>query len=133
MWETYSDGDIPSCLTGGVTTTLACGVAMLPRFGKGSKYLESKFKKSAKPIEFWGYEASPFCKIVREKLVELEIPHVIKTCARGSPKRNELYQKTGNFQVPFIVDPNTKTNMFESAEIIRYLDSTYALIPSSPK
>lgn len=130
LFETYSDGEVPSCLTGGLSTTIACGIALMPRLGRGSKYVESKVKKDTKPIEFWGYEASPFCKIVREKLVELEIPHIIKTCARGSPKRNELFQKTGSFQVPFISDPNTDTNMFESAEIIQYLDSTYALVPS---
>ncbi len=67
---------------------------------------------------------------MREKLCELEIPHIIKTCARGSSKRDELFQKTGAFQVPFIEDPNTGVNMFESAEIIRYLDRQYAVAPS---
>lgn len=30
------------------------------------------------------------------------------------------------FQVPYMEDPNTGTNMFESAEIIDYLRATYA-------
>jgi glutathione S-transferase len=30
-------------------------------------------------------------------------------------------------KVPFLVDPNTQTAMFESAEIVRYLEETYAL------
>jgi len=30
-------------------------------------------------------------------------------------------------QVPFLVDPNTGVAMFESAEIVKYLDQTYAL------
>jgi glutathione S-transferase len=29
--------------------------------------------------------------------------------------------------VPYLVDPNTGTSMFESADIVRYLDATYAL------
>jgi glutathione S-transferase len=110
-------------------TTVTCSLGLLPRFGKGSTFTESKLPKT--PIIFWGYESSPFCKIVREKLCELEIPHVIRTCARGSPKRDELFNKTGTFQVPFIEDPNTGTNMFESADIIRYLDKQYSIVSST--
>ena len=28
--------------------------------------------------------------------------------------------------VPYLVDPNTDTEMFESAEIVAYLEETYA-------
>ena len=34
-------------------------------------------------------------------------------------------KKTGLFQVPFIVDPNTGVEMFESAEIVKYLNEVY--------
>merc|ERR1712216_961772 len=37
-----------------------------------------------KPLEFWSYEASPFCRVVRELLCELELPHKVITTARGS-------------------------------------------------
>lgn len=30
-------------------------------------------------------------------------------------------------QVPYLVDPNTEVQMFESAEIVEYLQATYAL------
>jgi hypothetical protein len=120
----YKDAIIPDSLNSGILTTFLCGLALLPRFGKGSEFVDNKPPKS--PIIFWAYESSPFCKIVREKLCELEIPHIIKTCARGSAKRQVLYEKTGVFQVPFIEDPNTGVNMFESAEIIKYLDTTYS-------
>lgn len=125
LFETYGGGsaNIPSTLTGGFLTTLTCGLALLPRLGRGSKYQFSK--PAEKPIIFWGYEASPFCKVVKERLCELEIPHIVKNCARGSSKRQELFDKTGIFQVPFIEDPNTGVNMFESADIISYLDKTY--------
>ncbi|KAJ6406679.1 hypothetical protein OIU84_010232 [Salix udensis] len=69
---------------------------------------------------------SPFCKIVREVLVELELPHIFRSCARGSPKRQILFEKTGHFQAPYIEDPNTGVQMFESAEIVEYLKATYA-------
>jgi glutaredoxin len=99
MFDTYGPvgAKIPSSLQGGLLTTLTCGVALLPRRGRGSQKTESKQPKQ--PITYWGYESSPFCKVVREKLVELEIPHIQKTCARGSPKRQDFLEKKGIFQV----------------------------------
>jgi hypothetical protein len=51
------------------------------------------------PLNLWGYESSSFSKVIRETLVELEIPHILRSCARGSPKRHQLYEMTKNFQV----------------------------------
>lgn len=31
------------------------------------------------------------------------------------------------WQVPYLEDPNTKKAMFESAQIVKYLEDTYAL------
>jgi len=123
LFNTYGDGEVPFLLSPSFLTVLSCGLAMAPRGGKGNAYVGSKAPE--KPIVYWGYEGSPFCKLVREALVELEIPHLQKTCARGSPKRQEFYSKMGMFQVPYIEDPNTGVNMFESSEIIKYLRETY--------
>ena len=65
-------------------------------------------------------------RLVRERLTELEIPHLFKTCARGSPKRHEMYDAYGKFQAPLLEDPNTGTATFESGEIVKYLESEYA-------
>ncbi|CAD7699431.1 unnamed protein product [Ostreobium quekettii] len=123
LFDTYGDGEVPFLLSPSFLTAVSCGLAMLPRAGKGTTFAGGK--AAVKPIVYWGYEGSPFCKIVRETLVELEIPHLQKSCARGSPKRQELYKYMGLFQVPFIEDPNTGVSMFESAEIIKYLRETY--------
>lgn len=122
--QKYGDGSIPFTLSLGLLTTLTEGFAMIGRMGKGSSYTPSKLPP--KPIELWAYEGSPFCKIVREVLVELELPHIFRSCARGSPKRQILFQKVGHFQAPYIEDPNTGVQMFESAEIVEYLKVTYA-------
>jgi len=45
--------------------------------------------------------------------------------ARGSAKREKLVELAGKMQVPYLVDPNTGTQMFESADINAYLDRTY--------
>ncbi|OVA06019.1 Glutathione S-transferase [Macleaya cordata] len=119
----YGDGTVPLMLSLGLLTTLTEGFAMIGRMGKGTSYTPSKLPP--KPLELWAYEASPFCKIVRETLVELELPHILHSCARGSPKRQILYEKAGHFQVPYLEDPNTGVEMFESAEIVDYLKATY--------
>ncbi|PIA28255.1 hypothetical protein AQUCO_07200125v1 [Aquilegia coerulea] len=71
----YGDGSVPLMLSLGLLTTLTAGFAMIGRVGKGSSYTPSKLPPE--PIELWAYEASPFCKVVREALVELELPHVL--------------------------------------------------------
>lgn len=121
----YGDGKVPFLLSLGLFTTLTEGFAMIGRMGKGSSYTPSKLPP--KPLEIWAYEASPFCKVVREVLVELELPHILHSCARGSSKRQILYQRVGHFQVPYLEDPNTGIQTFESADIIEYLRATYAV------
>lgn len=123
--DKYGDGTVPLMLSLGLFTTITAGFAMIGRAGKGSIYTPAKLPEL--PIELWSYEASPFCKIVREVLVELELPHLVHSVARGSPKRQELFEKVGHFQAPYLDDPNTGVKMFESAEIIDYLKTTYAL------
>ncbi|MCO5605794.1 hypothetical protein L7F22_059978 [Adiantum nelumboides] len=108
--EKYGNGKVPLVLSLGFLTTLTAGFAMIARMGKGSKYVPAKLPE--KPLELWAYEASPFCKIVREVLVELELPHIYRSTARGSGKRLELSKRAGHFQVPYLEDPNTGVKMF---------------------
>lgn len=120
----YGDGSVPFMLSLGLLTTLTEGFAMIGRLGKGQSYTPAKLPP--KPLEVWAYEGSPFCKVVREVLVELELPHLQRSCARGSPKRQILIEKAKHFQVPYLEDPNTGVQMFESADIVEYLRATYA-------
>ncbi|XP_021728643.1 uncharacterized protein LOC110695724 [Chenopodium quinoa] len=121
----YGNGQVPLLLSLGLLTTLTEGFAMIGRMGRGSSYTPAKMPP--KPLVLWAYEGSPFCKVAREVLVELELPHIQRSCARGSPKRQDLYARVGHFQVPYLEDPNTGVQMFESAEIVDYLKATYAL------
>ena len=123
---------VPFMLRRGGITNLTCYAAALARL-KGLKARPSRVAAAAaagtpvEPLALWTYEASPFTKEVREVLTELAIPHVVRYCPRGSAKRDELIAKTGTFQVPFLEDPNTGVEMFESAAMVEYLEATYAL------
>lgn len=77
------------------------------------------------PLELWAFEACPFCRIVRETLCELELPHIHHPLGKGSPARPEFRAANGKIQVPFLVDPNTGVRMFESADILVYLEERY--------
>lgn len=77
------------------------------------------------PLELWSYEASPYCRLVREVLCELEIPYMLHNVARQSPRRESFVAMSGKMQVPYLKDPNTGTAMFESSAIMAYLEKTY--------
>lgn len=83
--------------------------------------------KEMQPLELWGYEPSPFVKPVREKMDTLSLPHVMVNCSRGSVNRDRMIAKTGRFQVPYLVDPNTGIEMYESCEIVEYLEEVYTV------
>ena len=70
-------------------------------------------------------EGSPYCRKVREVLSELALPYVVRNLPQGSPKREELVRRGGKMQVPYLVDPNTGREMYESDAITAYLDAEY--------
>lgn len=83
--------------------------------------------ENMQPLEFWAYECSPFCRPVKEKLCSLCLPHTFVSCSRGSANRDRMVEKTGRFQVPYLVDPNTGVDMFEGAAMVDYLDKVYTI------
>ncbi len=76
-------------------------------------------------LELYSFESSPYCRIARATLSELELPYVLHNVAKGSPKRAAFLQRSGKMQVPYLVDPNTQVALFESAAIEAYLLKTY--------
>jgi glutathione S-transferase len=125
LFQTYGDGIIPLPLTLGPLTTSSAALVSAIRVGKGRQAKPDLPPAPELPLEFWSYEASPFCRVVREMLCELELAHKVITVARGSSKREALVALAGKMQVPYLVDPNTGTAMFESSDINAYLLSTY--------
>ena len=107
------------------TSTL---VAVLRNFPGSKRQANARpDNEDMKPLELWGYESSPFVRPVREKLASLCLPHIMVSCPRGSANRDKMVEKTGRFQVPFLVDPNSGIEMYEGPEIVAYLDSVYTI------
>ena len=125
LFETYGGGKdaVPWILRLGALGTAMNWLGLRARAGRD--LLPSR-APPAEPLVLYGYEASPFCKLVRERLDDMELPHLYRSCARGSPKREEIFQAQGSFQAPFLVDPNRGLCMFESADILAYLAEHYA-------
>lgn len=122
--------------------------ALLWRLGAGITGMTARRSKApAQPLELYSFESSPFAKRVRARLCELELPYVLRNTGKGAwsdlgppsfrdklfrgPKdtsrnRRWLAEHTGRVQVPYLRDPNTGTEMYESDAILAYLDRTYA-------
>lgn len=127
-------------LVNGLSSKLATGL----RFGAGLKYKPAQTPEHL--LELYSFESSPFARLVRETLSEMAIPYLLRNCGKqqtsdlGVPwlrptmsryqpvsgtKRDELNQKTGRVQIPYLFDPNSGQGLFESTEIVRYLKTTY--------
>lgn len=121
--KTYGNGSRPLMASLGPLTMLSSALASLVRRGHGSQVKKSKLPE--KKLELWSFEASPYCRLVRERLCELELPYVLHNVAKRSPSREAFIAKSGQMQVPFLIDPNTGAQLFESEAIVDYLDATY--------
>lgn len=123
LTTTYGDGGVPLALRFGPLTDVSLKASSIFRAGRGRSARPSRAPKE--PLELWSFEASPYCRLVRETLSTLEIPYVLHNVAKGSAKREAFVARSGKMQVPYLVDPNTGKEMFESADIVRYLEETY--------
>lgn len=100
----------------------------------------------ARPLELYSFESSPYSRSAREVLCELEIAYVLRNMgkARGADlgppwvrrtffpntpvegrNRKRMIEETGRMQVPYLIDPNTNTAMYESGDIVNYLRAQY--------
>jgi len=144
LYRTYGGRPAPTRLLRTVDVTTSV-LASVPRLRAGSQARPSKAPK--RPLELFSFESSPYSRRVRELLCELELPYLLRSTGKarwqdlGPPilraklfpelpvvgrTRPELLQRAGKVQVPFLVDPNTGIEMFESQAIREYLLDTYA-------
>lgn len=131
VFRTYGNGEIPWTLRGGAWFPLTAGLGLVWR-GGGSRR-RNALPAPSQPLLLWSYEGSPFTKLVRERLCELELPHTQVSCPRGSPNRQKMLEEKGRFQVPYIEDPNTGVKLWESEAIVEYLQKMYGVKDSPVK
>ncbi len=123
LFQEYGDGEPPFLLRQGPLNDATAMLASVWRPGAGAHYREARQPEQL--LELYSYEASPFSRLVREKLCQLELPYLLHNVARDSEKREAFVERSGRMMVPYLIDPNEITEMFESADIVRYLEQTY--------
>ena len=105
-------------------------------------------KAPERPLELYSFEASPYARLIRETLCELQITYLLHNVGKSPGKmveflppmlrenkvrnyqpetenRRKLVARGGHMMVPYLVDPNTGAAMYESADIQAYLLKTY--------
>jgi glutathione S-transferase len=101
--------------------------ATVVRLGRGvyPRITADRRPEPARMLELYDFEACPYCRKVREVLCELDLDYLAHPVARGSPRRETLVRLGGKMQAPYLHDPNTGTGLYESDDIIAYLNATY--------
>lgn len=145
LYETYAERrPLPGFVLRSINT-MAAQFASGLRMGRGLRAAASI--QPEQPLELYSFEGSPFARLVRERLCELEIPYILRTLGkikatdflpppirdRWMPEyqfegrnRTRLFELAGKVQVPYLIDSNTGEAMFESRNILSYLSDTYA-------
>lgn len=108
-----------------VLDTLDSSLASAVRAGRGSRCRVPPRRQRLEPLILYNMEGSPYCRKVREVLSELDLEHVVRNLPKGSAKRAELIERGGKMQVPYLVDPNTGKALYESDDIVEYLEMLY--------
>lgn len=146
LFATYAGRPLPMHWRTLELQKLGSGMAGLSRWAAGTRARPSRAPEA--PLELYSFEASPYARPVRERLCELEIPYVLRSSGRrtafdwvppglrdlfriparpGTLNRSVLLERAGRVSIPYLIDPNTGAGLAESADILAYLDETYAL------
>ena len=144
LFETYAKRPVPKYFR---SKPYQAPLGALASAASSLRGLRTKPSKPVgQPLHLWSFEGSPFSRLVRERLCELEIPYTLHNIGkehwteigparqrlklgpyRPAPggKRDEFFQQHGRVQVPYLEDPKTGAALFESARILSYLDKQY--------
>ncbi|MCP5091348.1 MAG: glutathione S-transferase, partial [Gammaproteobacteria bacterium] len=119
--NTVSLGHRFNIASSSLTTALRIGVGISAN---------SAAEKPSELLELYEFEGCPFCRLVREVVTELDLDAMIYPCPKGGQRfRPRAIELGGKAQFPFLVDPNSERQMYESLDIIAYLYDTYARRP----
>jgi len=109
-------------MSGNLATSV---IATLLRASSGIQTVPAAVKPK-KNLQLYDIENCPYCRLVREALTELDLDVEIYPCPKsGTRFRPQVIERGGKAQFPFLVDPNTGAQMYESLDIVDYLFATY--------
>ncbi len=147
----YAEVDRGATLLTSWPMRLSSQLASVLRGDAGLKAQPSRAPR--KPLELYSFESSPYSRLVRERLCELELPWILRNFGKeqladwGPPtlrfslkpwsprpggRREHMLAETGKAQVPYLIDPNKQLELFESVQILEHLDRHYAR-PAKPE
>jgi glutathione S-transferase len=126
LFQTYGDGRAgwQRALAPLNSATAAMSSAVRPRGGRVEPGCAGREQPAERPV-LYNFEASPYCRKVREKLCSLNLNYEVRNVAKQSARRPELVERGGQMMVPYLIDPNTGAEMYESDDIVDYLAETY--------
>lgn len=142
LFQTYAQKPVPKALEETTINLLQSSLASFLRPRLAAK--PSQIPEHV--LTLYSFESSPYSRPVREKLCELQLPYKLVNLGKQqvadvgparqrlhlgeykplpNTKRSKMLAEKGRVQVPFLIDPNHQVEMFESADILRYLDEKY--------
>ncbi len=83
---------------------------------------------AAKDLTLYQFLACPFCIKTRRAIYKLNLPIETRSAFEGSPHRKALLEGGGRVKVPCLrIEQDGKVEwMYESSDIIRYLEKRFA-------
>lgn len=144
LYEQYAQRPVPRALQPTAANLSQAEKVSRIRAGAGRRARRSR--PAGQLLTLYSFESSPYSRPVRERLCELELGYQLVNLGKQQladvgpaklhltlkpyrplpgTKRAAFFARHGNVQVPYLEDPNTGTALFESADILAYLDRTY--------
>ena len=94
--------------------------------GAGGREVQGVGPRPVKRLVLYEFESCPFCRKIRELLSDLDLEAEIRPCPKGGRRfRADVSRRGGRAQFPYLVDPNTAVEMYESEDILQYLVRQY--------
>lgn len=146
LFRRYAQSEAPKAIKASIVNVLTSKLATEVRRGAGVAAIPSKHPEQL--LTLYSFESSPYSRLVREKLCELQVAYTLINLGKQqrsdmgpakarltlkpyqplpNTKRDVFFREHGDVQVPYMADPNASKAMFESADIVNYLLTEYAL------